>query len=302
MAHVLDLNLLLEQAFNGLIIATGIYLVASGLSLIYGMLGVPNFAHGSLYMYGAFLLFTVTRFMFGNIPWLFWVGLLLVPLIVMILGMGIEVFLLRPIYRADAFYQLLLTYGLVLIFGDLVKMIWGTENQAVSRPPGFEGSMSLFDISLPSYQMLILIPISFLTLVLLYLFIHKTRLGSIIRTVSYDQEMLGALGINVRLLYTGVFAMGTWLAGLGGVVLAPLGAVYPGMDFHVIIDVFLVVVLGGLGSMTGTALGALIYGELRSFGILLTPEFESVFIYVLIVVVLSWRPQGLMGRHLAGGH
>nr|WP_256868116.1 branched-chain amino acid ABC transporter permease [Candidatus Entotheonella palauensis] len=177
MLDLLDLNLLLEQAFNGLIIAIGIYLVASGLSLVYGMLGVPNFAHGSLYMYGAFLLFTVTRLMFGNTPWLFWVGLLLVPFIVMVLGMGIEVVLLRPIYRADAFYQLLLTYGLVLIFGDLVKMIWGTENQAVSRPPGFEGSMSLFDISFPSYQTFVLIPISMLTIVMLYLFIHKTGLA-----------------------------------------------------------------------------------------------------------------------------
>ncbi len=302
MAQLLDFNLLLEQAFNGLIIAIGIYLVASGLSLVYGMLGVPNFAHGSLYMYGAFLLFTVTRLMFGNTPWLFWVGLLLVPCIVMLLGTGIEVFLLRPIYRADSFYQLLLTYGLVLIFGDLVKIIWGTENQAVSRPPGFEGSMSILDIALPSYQTFILIPISLLTIVLLYVFIYKTRLGSILRTMHYDREMLGALGVNVRLLYTGVFAIGAWLGGLGGVVLAPIGAVYPGMDFHVIIDVFLVVVLGGLGSMTGTALGALIYGELRSFGILFAPELESVFIYVLIVVVLSWRPQGLMGRQLVGGH
>ncbi len=253
-------------------------------------------------MYGAFLLFTITHLIFGKTPWLFWVGLLLVPFATMLMGAGIEVWLLRPIYRADAFYQLLLTYGLVLIFGDLVKIIWGTENQAVPRPPGFEGSLSLFDISFPSYQTFILIPICVMTLVLLYGFIHKTRLGSIIRTISYDREMLGALGINVRWLYTGVFAMGTWLAGLGGVVLAPLGAVYPGMDFHVIIDVFLVVVLGGLGSMTGTALGALIYGELRSFGILLTPDFESVFIYVLVVVVLSWRPQGLMGRPLTGGH
>lgn len=281
----------------------GIYLVASGLSLVYGMLGVPNFAHGSFYMYGAFLLFTVMCLTFGNTPWLFWVGLLLVPFAMMILGAGIEVLLLRPIYRADAFYQLLLTYGLVLIFGDLVKMIWGTENLAVARPPGLEGSMSILNISFPSYQTFVLIPISILTIVLLYCFIHKTRLGSLIRTINDDREMLGALGVNVRWLYTGVFAIGAWLAGLGGVVLAPLGAVYPGMDFHVIIDVFLVVVLGGLGSMTGTALGALIYGELRSFGILLVPEFESVIIYVLIVLVLSWRQQGLMGKHFsAGGH
>lgn len=302
MEHAIDLALLLEQALNGLIIAIGIYLIASGLSLVYGMLGLPNFAHGSLYMYGAFLLFTLTRLWFGNLPWLFWVGLLVVPLAVMILGIGIEVAFLRPIYRADTFYQLLLTYGLALMFGDLVKIIWGTENQAVMTPPGFEGSMSLLGVTFPSYQTLVLIPLSLLTVGLLYLFIHKTRPGMIIRATTQDREMIGALGVNVKLLYTGVYALGAWLAGLGGVVLAPIGAVHPGMDYYILIDVFLVVVLGGLGSMAGTALGALLFGELRSFGILFAPQFESVLIYALIVVVLSWRPQGLMGKHMGRAH
>ncbi len=296
----LDLYLIIEQFFNGLIIAVGIYLIASGLSLVYGMLGVPNFAHGSLYMYGSFFLLTLTRLAFGNHPWLFWVGLLLVPFAVMLMGIGIEFFFLRAIYHADPFYRLLLTYGLVLVLGDLVKIIWGTENHAVFRPPGFEDSMSLWGVSFPSYQTLVVIPISLLTIFLLHRFIYKTRLGSIIRTVAYDRETLGALGVNVRMLYTGVFAIGAWLGGLGGVVLAPLGAVHPGMDFYVIIDVFLVVVLGGLGSMAGTALGSLIYGELRAFGILFAPQFESVIMYVLIVLVLSWRPQGLLGKQLAG--
>ncbi len=296
-----DFNLLLEQAFNGLIIAIGIYLgCIRFITRLRDAWRAQFCAWRLVYVRGVFVVHGHTSDVRQHA--VARVGLLLVPLVVMMLGLGIEVFLLRPIYRADAFYQLLLTYGLILVFGDLVKMIWGTENQAVSCPPGFEGSLSLFHISFPSYQTFILIPICVLTIVFLYGFIHKTRLGSIIRTISYDREMLSALGINVRLLYTGVFAIGTWLAGLGGVVLAPLGAVYPGMDLHVIIDVFLVVVLGGLGSMTGTALGALIYGELCSFGILLTPEFESVFIYVLAVLVLSWRPQGLMGRPLTGRH
>ncbi len=302
MEYGLDFYIILEQGFNGLIIAIGIYLIASGLSLVYGMLGVPNFAHGSLYMYGSFFLLTLTRLMFGNHPWLFWAGILLVPFAVMLIGIGIEFFFLRPIYRADPFYQFLLTYALVLILGDLVKLIWGTENHAVFRPPGFEDSLLLWGMSFPSYQTLILIPISLVTIALLSLFIYKTRLGSIIRTVAHDREMIGALGVNVRLLYTGVFAIGAWLGGLGGVVLAPIGAVHPGMDFYVIIDVFLVVVLGGLGSMAGTALGALIYGELRAFGILFAPQFESVIMYVLIVLVLSWRPQGLLGKQLASGH
>ena len=302
MAQLLDPNILFVQFFNGLIIALGIYLIASGLSLVFGVLGILNFAHGSLYMYGAFFLLTFTRLMFGNVPWLFWVGLLLVPLVVALLGVGMEITFLRPIYRADPLYQLLLTYGLVLVFGDLVKVIWGAENQTVARPPGLNGTIEIFGNLFPSYQVFVLIPVSVLTMILLYVFINKTRLGSIVRAATQDREMVGALGVNVRLLYTGVFAVGAWLGGLGGVVLAPMGALYPGMDFDIIIDVFLVVVLGGLGSLGGTALGALIFGELRSFGILFVPQFETVFIYALMAVVLIWRPQGLLGKQLAGGH
>jgi branched-subunit amino acid ABC-type transport system permease component len=298
----MDPNLLFVQFFNGLIIALGIYLIASGLSLVFGVLGILNFAHGSFYMCGAFLLFTVTRLLFGNLPWLFWVGLLVVPLLIALLGAGVEIAFLRPIYRADPLYQLLLTYGLVLVFSDLVKVIWGAENQSVARPPGLEGTLSIAGNLFPSYQVLVLIPVSVLSMILLYLFINKTRLGSIVRAATQDREMVGALGINVRLLYTGVFAIGAWLGGLGGVVLAPMGALYPGMDFDIIIDVFLVVVLGGLGSLEGTVLGALIFGELRSFGIMVVPQFESVFIYALMAIVLVWRPQGLLGKQVTGGH
>ena len=138
--------------------------------------------------------------------------------------------------------------------------------------------------------------------VILSLCLHKTRFGSVVRAAVHDREMLGALGVNVRRLYTKVFALGAWLGGLGGVVLAPLGAIYPGMDSHIIIDVFLIVVLGGVGSLGGTALAALIYGEMRALGILFAPQFESVFMYILIVAVLSWRSEGLLGRPLADGH
>lgn len=302
MEPILDLNILFVQFFNGLIIALGIYLIASGLSLVFGVLGVLNFAHGSLYMYGAFFLLTLTRLTFGDVPWLFWIGLILIPLLVTLVGVGVEMAFLRPIYRADPLYQLLLTYGLVLIFGDLVKLIWGAENQSVARPPGLEGTVSIFGNLFPSYQVLVLMPIGVLTMLLLYSFINKTRLGSIVRAATQDREMVSALGVNVRLLYTAVFAIGACLGGLGGVVLAPMGALYPGMDFDIIIDVFLVVVLGGLGSMGGTVLGAVIFGELRSFGILIVPQFETLFIYILMAVVLIWRPQGLLGKQLAGGH
>jgi branched-chain amino acid transport system permease protein len=281
------------QFLNGVTIAMTIYLIASGLSLVFGVLGVLNFAHGSLYMYGSFLLFTLMRSVFHS-PSSFWVGLLVVPILVAILGAALEMGLLRFIYKADPLYQLLLTYGLVLILSDVVKLIWGAENQSVSRPPGFNG--------FPSYSIFILLPCGIVTMIGLYVFLNRTRLGRIIRAATQDREMIGALGINVRLLYTGVFALGAWLGGLGGVIAAPMGAIYPGMDLDIIIDAFIVVVIGGLGSLAGTVLGALIFGLLRSFGILFVPQFETLFIFILMAIVLVVRPQGLLGTHVTSGH
>ncbi len=296
------LNVFFVQFFNGLIIAFGIYLIASGLSLVFGVLGILNFAHGSLYMYGAFLVYTLTQSILPDLGANFWIALVAVPLVVVIFGMIIEMGFLRPIYQADHLYQLLLTYGLVLIFGDLVKIFWGAENLSVARPAGFEGTMSIFGHLFPSYQVWVLIPVSLCTMIGLYLFLNGTRFGRIVRAATQDREMISALGVNVRLLYTCVFGIGAYLGGLGGAVLAPMGALYPGMDFDIIIEIFLVVVLGGLGSMGGTALGAFIFGQLRSFGILVFPQFESLFIYILMAVVLVARPQGLLGKQVSAGH
>lgn len=287
-------DVLFVQIVNGLFIAAGIYLVASGLSLVFGVLGILNFAHGSFYMYGAFFVFTWIGYKFGG----FWPALLIAPFVVVILGVVTEIVFLRPIYKADPLYQLLLTYGLVLMFGDVVKLIWGAENQSVARPPGLEGTIAILGALFPSYQVAVLIPIGIVTIVGLHLLLNHTQIGNVVRAATQDREMVGALGVNVRLLYSGVFAVGAFLGGLGGAVLAPMGALYPGMDFDVIIEIFLVVVLGGLGSMAGTALGALIYGELKSFGILWVPDLESLFIYMLMVVVLLARPQGLLGKRL----
>ncbi len=290
------------QFFNGLIIAFGIYMISSGLSLVFGVLGILNFAHGTLYMYGAFFVFTIAHSMFPNLFGSFWLALIVAPIIVALFSILAEIGFLRPIYKADPLYQLLLTYGLVLIFGDLVKIFWGAENLSVARPSGFEGTVSIFGHLFPSYQVWILVPVSIGTMIGLYLFLNGTRLGRVVRAATQDREMISALGVNVPLLYTGVFAIGGFLGGLGGAVLAPMGALYPGMDFDIIIEVFLVVVLGGLGSMGGTALGALIFGQLRSFGILVFPQFESLFIYILMAVVLVTRPQGLLGKQVSAGH
>lgn len=296
------LSQFLVQSFNGIIIAMAIYLIASGLSLVFGVLGVLNFAHGSLYMLGAYLVFTFTRHLLKTAPGSFWLALLVVPVLVALVGLVVEMGLLRFIYKADPLYQLLLTYGLVLVFSDTVKLLWGAQNLSVLRPPGLEGSMPVFGHLFPSYNVWVLLPCSVLTMIGLYVFMNHTDFGRIVRAATQDREMIGALGINVRRLYTTVFVIGSWLGGLGGVIAAPMGAIYPGMDFDVIIDAFIVVVIGGLGSMAGTVLGALIFGLLRSFGILFVPQFETLFIFLLMAVVLIVRPQGLLGRHVASGH
>jgi len=293
---------LLVQCLNGIIIALAIYLISSGLSLVFGVLGVLNFAHGSFYMIGAFLVFTVTRQLLKTTPGHFWLAVLIVPVLVALVGLVVEMSFLRFIYKADPLYQLLLTYGLVLMFSDTVKLVWGAQNLSVRRPAGFEGSVPVFGHLFPSYNLLVVLPVSILTMVGLYVFMNHTSFGRVVRAATQDREMIGALGINVRRLYTTVFVIGSWLGGLGGAIAAPMGAIYPGMDFDVIIDAFIVVVIGGLGSMAGTVLGALIFGLLRSFGILFVPQFETLFIFLLMAVVLVVRPQGLLGRHVSSGH
>jgi branched-subunit amino acid ABC-type transport system permease component len=296
------LSQFLVQLLNGVTIAMVIYLIASGLSLVFGVLGVLNFAHGSFYMLAAFLAFTVTRQLLATAPGRFWLALLVAPVLVALVGLVIEIGLLRFIYKADPLYQLLLTYGLVLVFSDGVKLVWGAQNLSVPRPAGLEGSVTVLGHLFPSYSVGVVLPCSLLTMTGLYVFMNHTSFGRIVRAATQDREMIGALGINVRRLYTTVFVIGAWLAGLGGVVAAPMGAIYPGMDFDVIIDAFIVVVIGGLGSMAGTVLGALIFGLLRSFGILVVPQFETLFIFLLMAAVLIVRPQGLLGRRVSSGH
>src|SRR5262249_40005699 len=240
----LTADVLFVQFMNGLFIAAGIYLVASGLSLVFGVLGILNFAHGSFYMYGAFFVFALIGYKFGG----FWPALLIAPAIVVILGITTEILFLRPIYKADPLYQLLLTYGLVLMFGDLVKLIWGADNQSVARPPGLEGTIPILGALFPSYQVIVLMPIGIVTIVGLHLLLNHTQIGNVVRAATQDREMVGALGVNVRLLYTGVFAVGAFLGGLGGAGVAAVGGPFPRKDFGVIIEIFLVAPLGRPGS------------------------------------------------------
>jgi len=291
-----DPSFLIIQSLSGLTYAMFLFLIASGLSLIFGILRVLNFAHGSLYMVGAYLTYSFVS-LFINAPGQFWWAVISASLAVALIGGFIERFFLSRLYIREELSQLLFTYALVLIIGDFAKVIWGTGQLSISRPPILKGAVQIFGQYFPEYNIFIILlglGIAFL----FWLILNRTRWGRVIRAAALDREMLGSLGINVSWLFTLVFIIGAWLAGLGGALVAPIAAIVPGMDVEIIINVFIVVVIGGLGSFWGTLLGALVLGQVISFGILILPRLAIVFIYVLMAVVLIIRPWGLLGKPL----
>ncbi len=289
-----DPGFLAVQCLNGLTQAMFLFLIASGLSLIFGVLGVLNFAHGSLYMLGAYLSYTIASRFVGS-PAAFWVALILGSIGVALVGGIIESVFLRPVYRREELDQLLVTYALVLIISDLVKLAWGAENRSGSRPALLAGSVDIAGRDFPTYNLFVL-AVGPLVALGLWLLLRRTQFGRLVRAAANDREMVGVVGVNVTGLFTGVFMLGAWLGGLGGGLAAPIGAIYPGMDVEVIVESFIVVVVGGMGSLGGTLLGALIIGQLNAFGILFFPRFAIVFVYILMAVVLVIRPWGLLGR------
>jgi branched-subunit amino acid ABC-type transport system permease component len=292
-----DPSFIVVQCLNGLTQAMFLFLIASGLSLIFGVLGVLNFAHGSLYMLGAYLSYTVASAFLGSTTG-FWLALVLGSLGVAVVGGVIESVFLRPVYRREELDQLLVTYALVLIIGDLVKLAWGADNRSASRPALLAGSVDIAGRAFPTYNLFVLV-VGPLVALGLWLLLTKTQFGRLIRAAANDREMVGMVGVNVSGLFTGVFVLGAWLGGLGGGLAAPVGAIFPGMDVEVIVESFIVVVVGGMGSFGGTLLGALIIGQLNAFGILFFPRFAIVFVYILMALVLVSRPWGLLGKPLA---
>jgi branched-chain amino acid transport system permease protein len=286
------------QLVAGLANAMFLFLVASGLSLIFGVSRIVNFAHGSLYMLAAYLTSTLLQVL---PPWpgRFGLAVLVAPLVVAGLGGLIEIVLLRRVYRAPALYQLLLTFGLVLVAGDFVRYVWGTENRSVPLPAGLDGAIPVLGRPFPAYYLLVVGLGPVVTFGLWVLF-HRTRWGVLLRAATSDREMVAALGVDQRWLFTSVFVFGTWLAGLGGALAAPLVALTPGMDTTVIVDAFVVVVVGGMGSFGGSLLAAVLLGVLQSFGILVHERASLVLVFLLMAVVLVVRPWGLLGRPLAG--
>jgi branched-chain amino acid transport system permease protein len=288
---------ILVQALSGVSSGMVLFLVASGMTLIFGTLRVANFAHGSFYMIAAYLSFTLTRWV-GHGGWGFVASLIVAPLCVALLGLVVERFLLRRIATRAHQYQLILTYALTLILADAVKMIWGRDNFTVPRPGALDGAFDIFGTPFPSYYALLIV-VGALIAVALHLLISRTRFGKVLRASVADGQMVGALGIDVPRLYTGVFALGAWLAGLGGALAAPVGSISLGIDSSIIIECFAVVIIGGVGSVGGALLGALIIGVTKSVGILFAPKLAIAFIFIALCAVLVLRPQGLLGRSTA---
>ena len=291
-----DPSFLLIQSLNGLTYAMFLFLIASGLSLIFGILGILNFAHGSLYMLGAYFTHQFVS-LFVDAPGQFWWAAILASLTVAVIGVVIERFFLRHLYTREQLYQLLFTYALVLILSDFAKIIWGTGQFSVSRPAILKGAVPILGQYFPKYNIVIILlgPCIAFTF---WFIILRTRWGRKIRAAALDREMLDSLGVNVSRLFTVVFFIGAWMAGLGGALVSPVSAIVPGMDVDIIINAFIVVVIGGLGSFWGPFLGSLIVGQVYALGILAFPRLSLAFIYVLMALVLILRPWGLLGRRL----
>jgi len=292
-----DPSFIFAQSVSGLTAAMFLFLIASGLSLIFGVLRVLNFAHGTFYMLGAYAAFQFMLWL-GPGRGRFWLAALGAAAAVAVLGGLIERFLFRRLYGAEELYQLLFTYALVLVLGDATKMLWGTQQKSVSLPPELDSKpLTLLGATIPYYNLFIIL-LGPLIALAFWLTLQRTRAGRFIRAAALDRETLGALGVNVDALYTGVFVLASFLGGLGGALISPMRATTPGMDTEIIVEAFVVVVIGGLGSFWGTFFGALIYGQVLSFGILFFPRFSIFAVFALMAAVLIIRPWGLLGRPL----
>ena len=293
----MTLALLFTQFLGGITTAMILFLIASGLSLVFGIMRVLNFEHGSFYMIGAYLAWQFVSWWAPVNPEAFWWAVLCAALGVALLGGLVERVVLRHLYGVDELYQLLCTYSLVLILADATKFTWGTKQLSVSRPPSLAGSIEIFGATLPIYNLFI-IAVGVLVTIAVWLVLTRTGSGRLLRAAALDREMLGALGANVGKLYTGMFMASSFLAGLSGALITPIQSIVPGMDVQIIVDAFIIVVIGGIGSFWGTLLGALIYGQVLAFGTLIFPGFSIFSVFALMAVVLVVRPSGLLGQPL----
>ncbi len=294
------MGLFVAQLLTGLANAATLFLVASGLSLIFGVTRIVNFSHGSFYMLGAFVGYSLMQVLPGAIG--FWSSVILSGLIVGVIGVIVEVLVLRPVYKAPELFQLVATFGVILVIQDLALMIWGAEDVLGPRAPGLKGIVRFMGEPIPKYDLALIAITPFVLFGLWYL-LTKTRVGVLVRAATQDREMVAALGVNQSWLFTGVFFLGAALAGLGGAIQLPKGGADLLMDFNILAAIFVVVVIGGMGSLPGAYIAAVLISVLNVFGVAYIPQSTLVLMFVVMAVVLTIRPYGLLGREeVAGEH
>jgi branched-chain amino acid transport system permease protein len=283
-------DIYVAQALHGLVYGMLLFLVASGLNLVLGMMGVLNIAHASFYMLGAYFAYSVTAYLKS-----FWLSLLISPLLVGGIGLLLERLLIRQTYKSGHDLQLLLTFGLFFIINEITRIIWGSGLLTVETPPILSGSIPFMGRIYPVYRLFI-IGFTALIVVCMIFVLTKTRVGIIIRAAVKDAEMVEALGNNVPTVFLLVFGAGSALAGLAGVIAAPFLSVYLNMGAEALMDCFVVIVVGGFGSLFGALIASLLIGQLQSFGILWIPQLAMVFQFLLMALILILRPTGLFGE------
>ena len=276
------------QLLNGLQLASLLFLLSVGLTIVYGLMNFINLAHGTLYMLGAYIGLTLVRETES-----FWVAFILAPLCVAAIGAIAQMTVLRWVGNTDPMRQVLVTFGLVFVGLDVVRYIWGDYSHSIPVPEVFSGTVSIFGQVYPSYRLFV-VGLGSLVFLVLYLGLEKTRLGAVVRAGVDDSETASALGLDVKKAFFLVFCVGCGLAGLAGVVAAPMLSIYPGMDMSILILTLIVVVMGGPGSLRGAALGALLIGMLQTFGQVFVPALASIVVYMLMAIVLLLRPRGLL--------
>jgi branched-chain amino acid transport system permease protein len=284
-------SFILIQLLNALSQASLLFFLGSGLALIFGIMRVVNFSHGALYMLGAYVGYTVAR-LTGSV----WLAMLIAPLLVGLLGLLFEMGFLRHLYKRDEDAFLLVTFGLTLVLAEMTRLTWGAPPLQVLLPTGLTDVVFILDEPMPVYR-LFLIAAGTISSILIWQFLERTRLGLLIRATSQNAQMVHALGADINLIRSGVFALGCGLAALGGVLAAPSLTASLGMS-SAVIDAFVIVIIGGMGSFLGAILGSLIVACVQTFGNFFFPDFALVFLYALMLGVLIIRPGGLLGKEV----
>jgi len=289
-------SVILGQFLSGLSRGMILFLVTSGLTLIFSVMNILNFAHASLWLIGAY--FTYTFWKLLAMPTLgLWISIPLAGLVMAGVGWAIEVLLIRRVYERTLTEQLLLTYALVLIIGDVIKLTWGVEDLIITRPRAVSGALNIFGAPLPTYSLFVILLGGFVAWFLWWL-LYKTKFGRTIRASVFSREMVSALGIPIYRIYTGVFVLSILIAGVAGGAQAPMSCIALGLDMEVIIECFCVMVIGGFGSLLGSLVGSLIVGLVYAFAIMVFPKMALILIFIVTAIVLIVRPWGLFGTPL----